>query len=241
MVSRRGFLAAAAATLGWLLVDLPHAVAQTVGRSAYRAGTAEQTLDIISLLDLEAQAQAVIPKPQFGSIRSGSGDESTLRENVRAFNDRQILPRYLVGIDQPDTSTELLGAKVDIPIFVPPMAAHALAETATAKGTADAGALFTAQTLANVPLEDIAKASDGPKWFQLYYTKDEGLNRQLIQHAIAMGATAIVFTVDLEWAGNREKDKRAGFVYPPSLGFPNVPGAPMGATLAEVFTISSAT
>ena len=52
-----------------------------------------------------------------------------------------------------------------------------------------------------------------------------------------MGATAIVFTVDLEWAGNREEDKRTGFVYPPSLGFPNVPGVPRGGTLAEVFTV----
>lgn len=241
MISRRDLLLTGYGAAAAIQLFPATTLASDVGTSAYRAGTDERELDIINLHDLEDLAREVIPGPQFGYIRSGSGDEWTLRENVRAFDDRQIVPRYLVGIDRPDTSTNLLGTPVDIPIFVPPMAAHglahALAETATAKGASDAGALFTAQTLANVPLEQIALASDGPKWFQLYYTTDPGLNRELIQRAVDMGATAIVFTVELEWAGNREEDQRTGFVYPASLGFPNVPGAPEGATLAELFTV----
>lgn len=148
---------------------------------------------------------------------------------------------YLAGVKEPDTSTVLLGSKVTTPIFIPPMAAHGLAhrrgELDTSKGASDAGALFTAQTLANNSLDEIGKAGQGPKWFQLYFTKDMGVNRELIQRAKSMGATAIVFTVDLEWAGNREADKRNGFVFPSSLPFPNVPNAPAGATLAELFTI----
>lgn len=240
-LNRRSLLATGFGAAVALPISTGSTRAQAIEGAAYRAGTAEQSLDIVNLHDLEEQARKLIPAPQFGYIRSGSGDEWTLRENVRAFDDRQIIPRYLVGIDQPDTSTNLLGAEVDIPIFIPPMAAHGLAhdsaEIATAQGAADAGALFTAQTLANVPLEAIAEASDGPKWFQLYYTTDPGLNRELIRRAVAMGATAIVFTVDLEWAGNREEDQRTGFVYPASLGFPNVPGAPEGATLAELFKV----
>ncbi|MEN5221609.1 lactate oxidase [Stenotrophomonas sp. TWI602] len=251
MTTRRevlvGTLAAAASAS--LLSHSPNALAAGTGAAAatpsnaarYQAGTAERKLDIINLYDLEEDARKLIPKPQFGYISSGSGDEWTLRENVRAFDDVQILPHYLAGVDQPDTSTTLLGSKVDIPIFIPPMAAHGLAhvnaEKDTAKGAADAGALFTAQTLANVSLADIGKASKGPKWFQLYYTKDQGVNRELIRQAKAMGATAIVFTVDLEWAGNREADRRNGFVFPSDLPFPNVPGAPKGATLAELFTV----
>ncbi|MNB73949.1 L-lactate dehydrogenase [cytochrome] [compost metagenome] len=251
MTTRRevlvGTLAAAASAS--LLSHSPNALAAGAGAAAaapsnaarYQAGTAERKLDIINLYDLEEDARKLIPKPQFGYISSGSGDEWTLRENVRAFDDVQILPHYLAGVDQPDTSTTLLGSKVDTPIFIPPMAAHGLAhvnaEKDTAKGAADAGALFTAQTLANVSLADIGKASKGPKWFQLYYTKDQGVNRELIRQAKAMGATAIVFTVDLEWAGNREADRRNGFVFPSDLPFPNVPGAPKGATLAELFTV----
>lgn len=114
---------------------------------------------------------------------------------------------------------------------------HATAEIGSAQGAAAAGALFCAQTLANARLEDIGKASRGPKWFQLYFTKDMGINRELIAKAKAIGCTAIVFTVDLEWAGNREADKRNGFVFPESLPFPNIPNAPVGVSLAELFQI----
>ena len=64
-------------------------------------------------------ARKLVPTPQFGYIRSGSGDEWTLRENVRAFDDRQILPRHMAGVREPYTSTSLLGIKVGTPIFVP--------------------------------------------------------------------------------------------------------------------------
>jgi lactate oxidase len=204
----------------------------------YVAGTVERSLDIINLYDLEAEAEKLIPRAQFGYIAGGSGDEWTLKENTRAFDDRQILPRYLAGFDAPTTETEIFGSKLGVPIFVPPMAAHGLAhataERGSAKGASDAGALFCAQTLANTPLEDIAKAGLGPKWFQLYFMKDQGVNRELIQRAKAAGCTAMVFTVDLEWPGNREADKRNGFVFPAALTFPNIPNAPVGASLAQI-------
>ncbi|WP_445373837.1 lactate oxidase [Photorhabdus tasmaniensis] len=242
MPSRRdvmvGGLSLAAAGILSTVSSANAATANIKLQGAYKTGSVEKTLDIISLYDLEDEARKLIPAPQFGYISSGSGDEWTLRENTRAFDDYQIIPRYLAGIKEPDTTTELLGSKVDIPIFIPPMAAHGLAhisaEVGTARGAAAAGTLFTAQTLSNSSLEDIAKVSNGPKWFQIYFTKDMGINRELIRRAKAMGATAIVFTVDLEWSGNREADRRNKFTYPSSLLFPNIPGAPVGATLSEI-------
>ena len=204
----------------------------------YVAGSGERKLDIINLYDLEAEAKKVIPEGPFGYIASGAGDEWTLRENTRSFDDVQILPRYLAGFDMPDISTTLLGSKLSSPIFIPPMAAHGLAhqsaEKATARGAAEAGVLFCTQTLANTPLEEIAKAGAGPKWFQLYYNKDPGINRELIARAKAAGNTAIVFTVDLEWPGNRETDLRTGFTFPRTLSFPNLPIA-KGSTFADGF------
>lgn len=238
-----GLAAVASMRIGTAHGQTPSPAAGSTAGSTpgYVTGVAESSLDIINLFDLESQAEKLIPKAPFGYISGGSGDEWTLKENTRAFDDRQILPRYLAGVDMPNTETELLGSQVALPIFVPPMAAHGLAhvtaEKGSAKGAADAGALFCAQTLANATLEEIARASSGPKWFQLYYTKDQGVNRELIRKAKAAGCTAIVFTVDLEWAGNREADKRNGFVFPASLPFPNIPNAPTGVSLAELFQI----
>lgn len=98
------------------------------------AGTAERPLDIINLYNLEAEAEKLIPRAPFGYISSGSGDEWALKENTRAFNDRQILPRYLAGVEIPSTETEILGARIGTPIFVPPMASHGLAHASADPG-----------------------------------------------------------------------------------------------------------
>lgn len=247
--SRRKFVGTAfgASALAMMTGGLPtRALAQTApGKPAqapqpkpYVAGSSERKLDIINLYDLEAEARKVIPEGPFGYISSGAGDEWTLRENTRSFDDVQILPRQLAGVGMPDISTTLLGTRVGSSIFIPPMAAHGLAhasaEIGTARGAAEAGVLFCTQTLANTPLEEIAKAGAGPKWFQLYYNKDAGVNRELIARAKAAGNTAIVFTVDLEWPGNREADLRTGFAFPETLLFPNMPTAKPGVKLAEL-------
>ena len=252
MESRRSFLiggatlAAGAASAGVVPPAMaaeaaPAAKDTFIPSAPYTTGSAERSIEIINLFDLEPEAEKIVPKPQFSYISSGSGDEWTKRENIRAFYDRQILPRYLAGVGEPDISVELLGAKLETPVFVAPVAAHGLAhvsaEKGTAKGAADAGALFTIPTLANFTIEEVQAASpSGPKWFQLYFMKDMGANRELLQRAKALGAKAVVFCVDLEWAGNRESDKRTGFAFPPELGFPNIPNAPGGLTLAELFS-----
>jgi lactate oxidase len=208
----------------------------------FSAPATEKDIEILNLLELENQARKVISKGPFGYISGGSGDELTLRENIAGFDDYMIVPRYLTGLDEPDISTELLGVKVDAPFFCPPMAAHGLAhvtaEAGSARGWGDGGCLYTMTTLSTLPVEEVAAASQkGPKWFQLYFAKDPGVNRELIARAKAAGATAIVFAVDLERPGNREADMRNNFHFPSSLGFPNVPGVRPGESLAEIMQV----
>ena len=206
---------------------------------AFKAPDADEDVRLQNLHELEARAERVLDKGPFGYIAGGSGDEITLRENVASFDDYLILPRYLTGLTEPDISTELFGDKVQAPIFCPPMAAHGLvhvtAEAGTARGWAASGCAYTMTTLSNVALEDVAAASPGgPKWFQLYFAKDQGVNRELILRAKAAGATAVVFVVDLERPGNREADARNDFRFPSSLAFPNIPGAKGGESLGEI-------
>ena len=208
----------------------------------FSAPTTEKDIEILNLLELEDEARKVISKGPFGYISGGSGDELTLRENIAGFDDHMIVPRYLTGLDEPDISTELLGVKVDAPIFCPPMAAHGLAhvtaEAGSARGWGDGGCLYTMTTLSTLPIEEVVAASQkSPKWFQLYFAKDPGVNRELIARAKAAGATAIVFAVDLERPGNREADMRNNFHFPSSLGFPNVPGVRPGESLAEIMQV----
>ena len=106
----------------------------------------------------------------------------------------RIHPRYLTGRGAPDLSTTLLGTPISMPIITTPMAGHGLAhvsaEAGTAKGTAAANTLFVAPLLSNITMEEIAKARDGPKWFQIYLPADRGLARELLGRAKACGLCA---------------------------------------------------
>ena len=131
-----------------------------------------------------------------------SGDGWTYRENRRAFNDFPIMPRRLQNVDDKDIDlrTTLLGHKLPLPVFTCPTGAqgnfHVKAELPNAAGTGMAGSLFVASGASNRPMEEIAQATTGPKWFQIYMNRDMELNRWLVQRAKAAGYSAIVLTAD---------------------------------------------
>ena len=184
-----------------------------------RASDADRPLNIVNLDLLEAEARKTIAPGRFAFI-DGAGDQWTLRENRRAFNDFPILARRLQGVDQIDLRTQLMGHELAFPIIVAPVGGHgrfhANAEVATANGAGAAGTLYVSSGASNKTMEDIAQATTGPKWFQIYMNKDMELNRWLVQRAKAAGFSAIVLTADALGPGQADEFIR--------LGRPAVPG-----------------
>lgn len=149
-------------------------------------------------------------------VTGAAGDEWTMRENMRAFTDYRIAGRRMVGISREDidTRTTLLGHDLASPIIVAPMGAHGMvhirAETDTARGAGLAGALYTSSGASNAMLEEIARATSGPKWFQLYYNNDERVTRSLLDRAKKAGYSAIVLTADALGPGQSDLFRAAG-------------------------------
>ncbi len=193
----------------------------------YEGSKLNRKLQIVNLLDLEPEAQKILPAGGFGYISGGSGNNWTRRENTEAFSRVNIEPQALSGVAKVDVATEILGSKLSMPVFIPPMGSHGRAhvekEAATARGAAAAGTLMTTSTVSNLSMEEIASNNPGPKWFQLYVPSDRGYTRELLQRAKAAGYTAIAPTVDNVWSYPREENIRSGFVTPASLGMGNTP------------------
>ncbi len=170
----------------------------------------------MNLLDLEAEAEKVLPSGVSATSPGGSGANWTRRENTEAFSRVQIEPLALSGVTKVDLTTEILGSKLSLPVFIPPMGSHGRAhvdkEAATSRGAAAAGTLMTTSTVSNLSLEEIASHNPGPKWFQFYVPTDRGYTRELIQRVKAAGYTSIAPTVDNVWAYPREENIRSGFV-----------------------------
>jgi L-lactate oxidase len=193
----------------------------------YEGSKLNRKLQIVNLLDLETEAQKVLPAGGFGYISGGSGANWTRRENTEAFSRVQIEPLALSGVAKVDLTTEILGSKLSLPVFIPPMGSHGRAhvekEAATSKGAAAAGTLMTTSTVSNLSMEEIASHNPGPKWFQLYVPADRGYTRELLQRAKAAGYTAIAPTVDNVWSYPREENIRNAFRPPATLGRGNLP------------------
>jgi lactate oxidase len=165
------------------------------------ASTADRELKIVNFDLLEEEAKKVLSPGRF-TIMGPAGDGWTYRENRRAFNDYPILPRRLQGVSEAaiDLRTAILGHQLPFPMITCPMGGHGNfnvnAEVATAGGTGVAGTLYVSSGASNKPMEDIAKATPGPKWFQIYMNRDMEINRWLVQRARAAGYSAIVLTAD---------------------------------------------
>lgn len=191
----------------------------------YMASNRDTEIVIYDIDDLEAMAAEIIPHGAFDYIRGGAETENTLRRNVESFDAVDIYPRVLTGVEQPDTTTSVLGTVIAMPIIAAPAAAHGLAHTSaeagTARGVAAANTIMSVSNYASSTLEDIAKAGAGaPQWFQLYLSKDDDFNRQIVNKAEKLGYKAIILTVDAPVGGNRVADSRNNFKFPLSL--PNV-------------------
>jgi L-lactate dehydrogenase (cytochrome) len=94
---------------------------------------------------------------------------------------------------------------------------HHQGELAVARAAARFGTLYSLSTVATTSIEEVARASAGPKLFQLYVLRDPGINDELIDRCAAAGFTALCLTVDTVVQGNRERDLRTGMTVPPAL------------------------
>ena len=186
------------------------------GEDATCSGGGSAGQEPVNVEDVTALAKEALPKATFDYITTGSADEITLRENIAAFRRIRVLPPLLKGVSKADLSTTVLKQRISLPIMLAPVAAqrmyHPQGALAVARAAAAAGTVFGVSSSATNSAEEIAAASRGPKWFQLYPPKDRSVARQLVQRVERAGFKAIIVTVDLgEW---KDADRRNRFVLP---------------------------
>ncbi|RWL86358.1 MAG: alpha-hydroxy-acid oxidizing protein [Mesorhizobium sp.] len=172
----------------------------------------------VSVEDFRRLARRRLPKSVFEFVDGGAGQELTLRDNRAGFERIRLLPRVLTDVSRPDLTTTLWSRTYPTPLVISPMGSCALvrpgADIAIASAAAARGIPYTLSTMATTGIERMARAVQGPLWFQLYVLKDFDFNRRLVRQAEEYGYSALVVTVDLQTGGKREKDLRNGISIP---------------------------
>jgi 4-hydroxymandelate oxidase len=185
----------------------------------------------LCLDDYEMLASRCLPAAVWDYVSGGSGAETTLAANRAALDRVGLRPRFLVDVSSCDPATTLLGDRLAAPIGVAPMAYHRLVhpegEVATARAAGQAGLLFVVSPFASQRLEDIAAASPGPLWLQLYWLRQRRVLIDLIRRAESAGYRALVLTVDTPRVGRRLRDLRSGFALPADIAAVNIDPAVM--------------
>jgi L-lactate dehydrogenase (cytochrome) len=166
-------------------------------------------------------ARKRLPGPIFHYIDGAADDEVTYRRNTSAYDDVDLVPNVLAGVETIDMSTTLMGKKIDMPLFLAPTALQRLfhhdGENAVGAAADSFNTWFGISSLATASIEHIARTIKAPKMFQLYYHKDKGLTNSMIERCKDANFDAIALTVDTIVGGKRERDLVTGFTSPPRL------------------------
>ncbi|PYL80165.1 MAG: alpha-hydroxy-acid oxidizing protein [Verrucomicrobia bacterium] len=169
---------------------------------------------VINIEDLRRIAKRRLPRVVFDYIDGGAEAERTLRANSQAYEAVTLRPRCAIATPACDLRTAVLGTSLSMPLILAPVGSCRLmyprGEEAAARAAGRAGIIYTLSTLSGCRLEDVAAASEGPVWYQLYLVGGRDCALAAIERARKAGFSALVVTIDTAVAGMRERDIRNG-------------------------------
>ena len=67
--------------------------------------------------DFRLLAKKRLPSPVFNYIDGAADDEITYQRNTQSFNDIDLVPNVLAGVENIDLKTTIFGKTIDMPIY----------------------------------------------------------------------------------------------------------------------------
>jgi len=186
--------------------------------------------DICCADDYELLAPRFIKPEIFAYLSGGSGRDTTVTHNRKAFEALAITPKILSSVKNGTLNTALFEENLDHPFMLAPVAYQALAyseaEIATAKACASMSTGMVLSTLASATIEDVAQHAGARRWFQLYIQPSKQDTFSLLNRALEAGYTAIVVTLDTSLQAPSHRAIRAGFKLPSNITAKNLSATP---------------
>lgn len=180
--------------------------------------TALPKFPLTSAFDYRLLAKKRLPKQLFDFIDGGAFNEGTMRLNSEDYQRIQLRKRVLRDVSNIDTSVEVLGQSLDMPLILAPIGfAGCFArrgEVQAAKAAERAGVPFSLSAVGICSMEEVRKATLTSFWYQFYMLKDKGQSLELLKRAEQAQCPVLLLTVDLPCIGVRSRYLRSR-----SLGF----------------------
>ena len=175
---------------------------------------------ITCIEDLRALFGKRVPRMFRDYAEAGSWTESTLRDNIGAFDKIKFRQKILVDIEGRSLHSQMVGQEVAMPLALAPVGltgmVHADGEIKAARAAERFGVPYCLSTMSICSIEDVAEHTTRPFWFQVYVMRNRDYVARLIDRAKAVGCSALVLTVDLQILGQRHNDIKNGLSTPPN-------------------------
>ena len=179
------------------------------GPGTDKPATAREVLDV---RELEPLAHEALPPAHWGYLASGTDDDYTLQANIGAFKHIGLRPKRLSGVEKPDTSVELFGARYASPLYLSAVGAqwmfHPDGELGTARAAKGKRAAQMLSSATSISVEDVAGALGAAPWYQLYMPADWQETVSVVRRVEAAGCTVLAWTVDILGGRNLETATR---------------------------------
>ncbi|KAI5273093.1 hypothetical protein E4T47_03686 [Aureobasidium subglaciale] len=194
------------------------AVEKPKGEENKEDGEAIMPLDhCLNMDDIEAVATKKMSKKAWAYYFSAADDLRSKALNNTVYSDILLRPRVFVDITKCDTSSTILGHKVNIPLFVSPAAmarlGHPDGEHGIARACSTFGACQIISNNASQTPEQILEGSPPDQVFgwQLYVQRDRKKSEEMLVRINRLTKIKfIVLTLDAPVPGKREHDEREG-------------------------------
>ncbi len=182
-------------------------------------------VDLVNIEDMRRRARRRLPRMVFDFLEGGAGSERGLRRNRDALDEILLNPQRLVAAENRDQSAQLFGKTYAMPLAIAPTGLNGVlwpdGDRALARAAARYDIPFCLSTASTSTIEDVARASDAEKWFQLYVmNRDQA--RDFVHRALNADYSTLILTVDVAVNGKRERDLRSGFKVPFKLSPPRL-------------------
>jgi isopentenyl diphosphate isomerase/L-lactate dehydrogenase-like FMN-dependent dehydrogenase len=175
----------------------------------------EKVMEPVNVHEIEAAAKRTLDHAHFVYISTGAEDDYTLRDNVKAYELTRLRQHVGIDVSKIDTSTEVLGVKLDYPIILDPTSKNTvvrLGDKLSAIGAHDANAFFGCVTGLDF-VKELTAANKMPRWFiSTLGQRNKQLTDRVVKAYVDAGVTWLGVTVDHPYTPNRDGDIRNKFM-----------------------------
>lgn len=184
----------------------------------YMNGLMGETPDLpVDPVRLRKAAREVLSERAWGYLDGGAGSGDTMSANRSAFRRWRLQPRMLRDVESRDLTTTVMGETLRAPMLFAPVGVlsiiHETAEIGVAEAARALDLPLVLSTAASRSMEEVAEAQgDGPRWFQLYWGKNDDVTESMVKRAEASGYSALVVTLDTTVLSWRDRDLENGYL-----------------------------